>query len=138
MKDQLKLELKNSRVEIQRVHQIIREFARRHDLSANVLNAVELALEEHLTNIISYGFSDAAEHPIRLRLALLDDEIRVEVEDEGRPFNPLKHPAPDTSIPLEAKPIGGLGIHLMRKMMDALEYSRREGRNILVMKKRFW
>jgi serine/threonine-protein kinase RsbW len=137
MRDQLEVELKNSRVEIQRVHQIIREFGRRHNLSAEVLNAVELTLEEHLTNIISYGFSDAVEHPITLRLALLDDEMRLEVEDDGRPFNPLEHPAPDTSIPLEAKPIGGLGIHLMRKMMDAIEYSRCEGRNILVMKKRF-
>src|SRR6185436_5473292 len=102
----------------------------------DILNAVELSLEEHLMNVISYGYSDPAEHEIILRLTLAEDELWIEIEDDGAPFNPLEYPAPDTAVPLEAKPVGGLGIHLMRKMMTALEYSRFEGRNILVMKKR--
>ena len=62
--------------------------------------------------------------------------MRVAVEDDGEPFNPLEAAEADTSKPLEERAIGGLGVHLVRKLTDALEYQRHEGRNLLVMKKR--
>jgi serine/threonine-protein kinase RsbW len=62
--------------------------------------------------------------------------MKVEVEDDGQPFNPLEAPEADTTKPLEERTLGGLGIHLVRKLMDDLEYRRHEGKNLLVMKKR--
>ena len=63
------------------------------------------------------------------------EEVRVDVEDDGQPFNPLAAPEADTTKPLEERTIGGLGIHLVRKLMDGLEYQRQEGKNLLLMKK---
>jgi len=60
----------------------------------------------------------------------------VEVSDNGKPFNPLDHPEPDLNQPLEERPIGGLGIHLIRKFVDQLAYRRDAGRNILTLRKR--
>jgi anti-sigma regulatory factor (Ser/Thr protein kinase) len=93
-------------------------------------------LEEVLANVISYGYDDAGEHEIMLRLSCTGEEITAEVEDGGRPFNPLAAAPPDTSKSLEDRPVGGLGIHLVRALMDAVEYSQQQGRNLLVMKKR--
>jgi anti-sigma regulatory factor (Ser/Thr protein kinase) len=62
-------------------------------------------------------------------------ELRIEVEDDGRPFDPLAHSAPDLSQPLDKRPVGGMGIHMIRKSMDRVEYRRADGKNILTMTK---
>lgn len=94
-----------------------------------------LALDEILTNVISYGYNDGLEHIIYIRGCVSKETITVEVEDDGRPFNPLDAPEPDVTASIEERPIGGLGIHLVRKLTDHQEYHRREGKNLLVMKK---
>jgi anti-sigma regulatory factor (Ser/Thr protein kinase) len=104
-------------------------------LAPKTLHDIQLAVEEHLTNILKYGFDDQAEHRIRVRVLAEATELRIEVEDDGRPFDPLKHPSPDLSQPLEARPVGGLGIHMMRKSMDRIDYRRTDEKNILVMTK---
>jgi anti-sigma regulatory factor (Ser/Thr protein kinase) len=100
------------------------------------LHEVQLALEEHLTNILNYAFDNQDEHQISVGVQATATELRVEVEDDGRAFDPLKHPAPELSQPLNARPVGGLGIHMMRKSLDRIEYRREDGKNILVMIKR--
>jgi serine/threonine-protein kinase RsbW len=60
--------------------------------------------------------------------------MKVEVEDDGRPFNPLEAPPPDIGKPLAEREVGGLGIHLVRKMMDELEYRRENDKNLLILK----
>jgi anti-sigma regulatory factor (Ser/Thr protein kinase) len=95
-----------------------------------------LALVEWLTNVVAYSYEDEAEHRIRVRLTREDDCVRVEVQDDGRRFNPLEHPPTDISIPLAEKPIGGLGIHMIRHLMDSVHYKRRGGKNVLTMTKR--
>jgi len=62
-------------------------------------------------------------------------EMRVEVEDDGKPLNPLEASEADTTQSLEDRAVGGMGIHLVRKLTDGLEYRRHEGRNLLVMRK---
>ncbi len=136
MNDQLELTLANQRSEVARLQDQLEAFARQHGLAARVLHDVQLALEEHLTNILSYGYGDKLEHQIRVRIQFSAPELRVEVEDDGRPFNPLERPAPELSKPIEERPVGGLGIHMMRKSLDGMEYRREGGKNILVMIKR--
>ena len=63
-------------------------------------------------------------------------QARVEVEDDGRAFNPLDLPPVDTTVPLEQRPVGGLGVHMIRQLMDSVEYRRADGRNILTLTRR--
>ena len=111
-------------------------FAQANQLPAVVVRAADLALEEHLTNVMNYAYDDAQPHQIRVRLAVEHGHLLIEVEDDGKPFNPLQASEVDTSVPLEQKPIGGLGIHLMRRFMDELHYHREGNRNVLGMRKR--
>jgi len=136
MTSELELTLANQQAEVARLQDQLEAFARQHGLAESALHEVQLALEEHLTNILSYGYEDQREHLIRVRIQLHGPELLVEVADDGRPFNPLETPAPDLSKPIEARPIGGLGIHMIRKSVDQLKYRREAGRNILVMTKR--
>jgi anti-sigma regulatory factor (Ser/Thr protein kinase) len=111
-------------------------FARQQNLPAVVRHAAEVALEEHLTNIMSYAYEDTLPHEIRVRLELEEGCLAIEVEDDGRAFDPLQRPQVDTSLPLEKKPVGGLGIHLIRRFMDDVQYCRKANKNILRLRKR--
>lgn len=127
--------LQNLRGEKKRLLQALETFAAEHGLPAKVRQAADLALEEHVTNVLNYAYADSAPHEIRVRLSCDEHTLHVEVEDDGRAFNPLQVPPVDTSIPLEERPLGGLGIHLMREFMDGLDYRREAGRNVLHMTK---
>jgi serine/threonine-protein kinase RsbW len=137
MNGTLEIRLANRLEELGRVADLLAEFVHVHEVPATVLPAADLALSELLTNVISYGHSDGAEHEIKVQLAKDDRGLAIEIEDDGIPFNPVDHPPVDTSLALEDKPIGGLGIHLVRKMMDTMEYERRDGKNILTLRKVF-
>jgi anti-sigma regulatory factor (Ser/Thr protein kinase) len=113
----------------------LERFFGEHELPSRALHELQLAVEEHLTNICSYGFADDAAHTIIARIALVRGAVCVEVEDDGRAFNPLSHPAPDLALSIDERPIGGLGIHMIRKSVDALEYRRERDRNVLMMRK---
>jgi anti-sigma regulatory factor (Ser/Thr protein kinase) len=128
------VELKNNLSEIERVARIADDSGRRQQSNAETSHNVKVALDEILTNIISYAYDDTREHIIVIRLSLDQEKLTVEVEDDGRPFNPLNVPEPDTKELLEERPIGGLGIYLVRKLVDELEYRRQNDRNILIMR----
>jgi sigma-B regulation protein RsbU (phosphoserine phosphatase) len=132
-RESIVVELKNNLPEIERLARITDDFGLRHQLNETSHN-VKVALDEILTNVISYAYDDAREHIIVIRLSLDQEKWTVEVEDDGRPFNPLNAPEPDTKQLLEERPIGGLGIHLVRKLIDELEYRRQNNRNILTMR----
>src|SRR5690349_21788383 len=97
--------LLNRPAEIARLQDQLEALARERGFSTKVLHDLQIAVEEHLTNILNHAFSDQQEHQIKVRLLPGDAEICVEVEDDGRPFNPLEHPAPDLSLPLAQRPI---------------------------------
>ena len=128
MPNTMELILLNRRSEIPRLQDLLESFARDHKFPSKVLHDVQLAVEEHLTNVLNYAFTDQGEHEIRIRLQPGESDLCIEVEDDGRPFNPLEHPTPDFSLPLDQRPIGGLGIHMIRKSMDRLEYRRKSVR----------
>ena len=128
--------LRNELAETRRIGGWVEDFARHLQLSASVRQAFDLALVECVTNIISHGYEDASEHWVLIRFLSAPGEARVEVEDDGRAFNPLSIPAVDTNAPLESRPIGGLGVHLIRRCMDEVRYRRENGRNILTLIKR--
>jgi len=132
----LTLHLKNDLAEIERVGEAVEALCHESVVSAETLYAIKLALDEILTNVISYGYDDGAEHEIAVQLTLADRELYMEITDDARPFNPVEAPTPNVAAPLQDKPLGGLGIHLVRTLMDRLEYKREHERNILIMTKK--
>jgi anti-sigma regulatory factor (Ser/Thr protein kinase) len=113
----------------------VASFAAAGGLSPVVRNAFDLSLEEWVTNVISYGYEDRTPHWITLRFFVDGTSARVEVEDDGRPFDPLSCPPVDIAASLDERGIGGLGIHLIRRLMDSVEHRRVDGRNLLVLTK---
>ncbi|HRU07721.1 MAG TPA: ATP-binding protein [Candidatus Brocadiia bacterium] len=93
--------------------------------------ATELTLEEMVTNIIKYGYDDTLKHEILVRMAADKDFLTLVVEDDGHEFDPTAAPDPDTTKPLSERKIGGLGIHLVRSMVENMTYRREGGRNFL-------
>jgi len=130
----IKLESKVS--EIGRLSEIVNEFGQNHQLTDDCLFAVNLALEEILINVIKHGYDNNSDREIQVRIWMSDDELRAEVEDDAPEFNPLELDAPDITKPLEEREIGGLGVHLVRTMMDRAEYKREGQKNILSIAKK--
>ena len=95
-----------------------------------------LALEELVTNCIKYGYDDQAEHVIHVQVELSPDGMTIVVEDDGHPFNPLEQVEPDTNLPVEERPLGGLGLHLLRKLSDRIDYAWKNGRNRVTLHKK--
>lgn len=96
-----------------------------------------LVLEEAVANVVAHAFAGLPRpHLIRVRLDITERLISAEVSDNGHPFDPTGAPGPDLTLPLERRDPGGLGIHLMRSMMDRLQYRRDAGSNILHLEKR--
>ncbi len=135
MSEPFTMVIKNQFSELQRAGRAIEAFGERHSVSARIMFNVNLAVDEILTNIISYGYPQGGDHEIIIRLSLDAGTLVVVIEDEARPFDPLHTKAPETEVPATERPIGGLGIHLVRKVMDRLEYRREEGKNVLTMTK---
>ena|SRR5262249_26895400 len=127
------IRIANRIAEMERVVELVDNFGADHQLSNEVMVALNVSLDEILNNIISYGYDDTLDHDIIVRIELRDGSVEVVVADDGKPFNPLLVPGPD----LAAKPrkVGGVGLHFVRKLTDQLEYARRDGINELRFRK---
>jgi serine/threonine-protein kinase RsbW len=128
--------LSNAAAELRQLEAWIQSFANAAQLSPTAHNAFDHALVEWITNVIAYAYDDGRQHWIEIRFLTDPSQARVEVEDDGREFNPLTQPPVDTTVPLEQRAVGGLGIHMIRQMMDSVEYRREGGRNVLTMTRR--
>ena len=93
---------------------------------------VQLAVEEAFTNTALHGYRDN-KGIIRICSRDIDDGMEVVIEDDGLPFDPTKLAAPVLTDDVEKRPIGGLGVHLMRKFMDGLKYEFKDGKNNLIL-----
>ncbi|MBI3232785.1 MAG: ATP-binding protein [Bacteroidetes bacterium] len=131
----LSVKITNQRPEIARLSGILEEFMDSHDVPMNVSFAIDLAMDELLTNIITYGFPEDGYHEIDIDFELSDEEIAVKITDDGIPFNPLEQEDADTTLSIDEREIGGLGIHLVKKTMNSMEYQRSGNKNVLTLKK---
>jgi serine/threonine-protein kinase RsbW len=119
--------------ELDRLTDAIERFCEANDIPPVPSTHLTLVLEELFTNMVGHGYPGAHPdgQPIRIVLAAEEGRVRVHVSDTGIPFDPLSVPTPDTSLGVDERAIGGLGVHFMRRMMTDLRYSRQDGRNIL-------
>jgi anti-sigma regulatory factor (Ser/Thr protein kinase) len=104
----------------------------------NLIYPLNLVLDEWLTNLISHAFKDDHPHDIFVTVEVGDEAVTMTVTDDGLPFNPVADaPAPPLEGEIEDRPIGGLGLHLIRRLMDGVNYeTRADGRNCLTLTKR--
>ncbi len=117
----------------------VEEFGAAHALPPKVVFHLTLVLDELVTNIISYGYADFDEHPIDVSIKLDQETITIRIEDDSEPFNILEAPEPELDTPLEERdrPIGGMGIHLVKNMVQSIKYTREDNKNVLLLTKRF-
>lgn len=128
--------IRADRSEIAKVTAAFAEFADAHALSASVRRSIHVALDEMLSNTLMHGFAGREGGEVTVETVLDTDRVCVTLTDDGRPFDPFAMAAPDTTLTTQARRIGGLGIHLVRHMMDEVTYHRRADRNVLVLAKR--
>jgi serine/threonine-protein kinase RsbW len=96
---------------------------------------INLVVEEALSNIIFYAFHDDKTHSIEISFSLHNNLLTIRITDDGTAFNPTLQLQPDVTLSALERPVGGLGIFLISKMMDTVHYTRRNNRNTLTLKK---
>lgn len=126
----------NDRRELARIGERVERFAGECRLPADHAASLNLVLDELVSNVIKYGYDDQALHEIQVTIEIQGDLLTVSVEDDGKPFNPIEAPLPNLDLPIEERPIGGLGVLLIRSLVDVVDYRRERGRNIVTLKKR--
>lgn len=104
-------------------------------IDPNVVTKVNIVFDELLSNIIKYSYSEEGNNSIYVDVGYDGKSLNIQIRDEGLPFNPFQVTPPDFSIPLDERPIGGLGIHLVKNLMDTYQYKRVNQENIITMSK---
>lgn len=132
----LTLSLEPRLSELESLRRALLDFGERHGLDKKCILETNLALDELFTNIVSYGCCEGARQQIRISLVCEPESMTITVQDNGPAFNPIEAEPPDTDCGIERRRVGGIGIHLVKNMMDDLAYQRAGDRNILKMKKR--
>jgi anti-sigma regulatory factor (Ser/Thr protein kinase) len=117
----LRMTLRHDLAELARLRRVAAPFLEECGASPRTMYRTSLALEEAVSNVVRHA---RGVHAIGVELAMADEGVDLVIEDDGPAFDPLEVPPPDTSMPLEERPIGGLGIHLLRQMTDGIRYER--------------
>ena len=113
----------------------IRNSAEDHGFNNERVNQIQIAAEEALVNVISYAYRDNDGNIEIICDAREDDSLAIKIMDWGIPFDPLSQPEPDTQAPMEEREVGGLGIYMIRNVVDEVDYKRINDRNILTLTK---
>ena len=134
MRESLTLSLPNRLSELPRLAEAVIAFLQSEGLSREVIDTMHLALDELVANVIRWGYDDGQEHQVHVKASVDATQVRVVIEDDGRPFDPSSIPPPDILRALEHRSEGGLGIHLVRTMVNEVIYERVGGRNVVEVK----
>ena len=129
------LTLKNDLADLEKLQSFLEEIRQALVFSKKCLFETNLALEELFSNVLSYGFNNHTDHLIKITISAAQGVLNIRVEDDGKPFNPLKAKEPTLQYGIDNCALGGLGIHLVKQLMDDIRYKRFLNRNVLTMKK---
>lgn len=129
------IDFQNELDEVVRVAAFIEELGEELELRPALVNSLQLALEEAVVNVINYAYADGVKGEARLSVTADNNRITFTLTDSGYPFDPTAKVDPDLTASVEDRPVGGLGILLIKKMMDEVTYHYTDGKNMLVMSK---
>ena len=97
--------------------------------------SMNLALEEAVVNVMSYAYPQGIIGNVKIEAKANEKRLKFTLSDTGTPFDPTKKEDADISLSVEERPIGGLGIYLVRQIMDSVNYERIGGKNVLTLRK---
>lgn len=127
--------LKNDVSDVPLLDAFVKEICSAIQLDEATATNVCLAVEEAVVNVMRYAYSDGSKGEIRVSATASSDKLTFEIRDDGKPFDPTAAENPDITLSARQRPIGGLGIFLMRQYMDAMSYKREFDSNVLTLTK---
>ena len=125
------IKIMNKISEMPKVIKHFETFATGNDMSLSVAQKFNIVLDELLNNIISYAFNDGDEHYILVKFQLKYLRLIITIEDDGIPFNPFRNESPNIELSISERNIGGLGVHIVKNLVDEYHYIRQSNRNII-------
>ncbi|MCY4120295.1 MAG: ATP-binding protein [Acidobacteria bacterium] len=135
--DEMRMELSPRLSAISSLAEVIEEFGKNHNIPDAPIYFVNLEIDELMTNYVAYAFRKVRKPRMNVILRTFADKLVLVVEDSGPPFNPLETEEPDLSAGIEERRIGGMGLHLVRKYPDHIDYQCVDDRNILTLEHKF-
>ena len=131
------LTLENDVKRVTELNSFVESVTSRLSLEASMAQQVKLAVEEAVVNVMNYAYPIGTSGEITIEAQASTTDLRFIITDKGKPFDPTEAPAADTTLNVEDRSIGGLGIFLVRELMDSINYERADGQNILTLKKQY-
>lgn len=125
--------LTNDVQEVPRLNVFVDEVCEDMGCDMETTMRMNLAIEEAVVNVIDYAYPSGTVGSIDIKVTIYDNHMEFVISDSGTPFDPTKKEDVDISLPVEERRIGGLGIHLVKQLMDKINYERKDGRNILTL-----
>ena len=132
---QRSLTLPNDVETIPELNVFIDSVAEEIGLDMSLTMSLNLAIEEAVVNVMEYAYPQGEHGDVTIDVTATDQWLQFILTDSGTPFDPTKKEEADTSLSAEERPIGGLGIFLVRQLMDSIEYAFKDGKNVLTLKK---
>ena len=128
--------LANDVQEVPRLADFVDEVCEALGFDMSVTMQMNLAIEEAVVNVMNYAYPAGHKGNVRIEAHANDMRLKFTIIDSGTPFDPTAKEEVDTTLSAEERPIGGLGIHLVRQLMDSINYERIDGKNVLTLRKK--
>lgn len=133
---QRSITLPNNVQEVPRLAEFIDEVCECLEFDMTLTMQLNLAIEEAVVNVMDYAYPVGTVGDVNIDVLADDEQVKFIISDSGTPFDPTAKDDVDTTLSVEERRIGGLGIHLVRQLMDTIEYARTDGKNILTLCKK--
>ncbi len=133
MMDELHVSLSPRLSAVRSLAQMVEEFGDANKLPDQQIYMINLALDELITNTVSYGLRGVTRPRIEITLQVGETSLALTMEDNGQPFDPTANPDPDLSSAVDERPVGGLGLHLIKTFADRVNYEYVNGKNRLTL-----
>ncbi len=122
---------------LEQLNEALDDFAEREGWPGKLLMQIRLVLEELIINVVNYGHEEGETGAISITMTTDEENLSIRIVDDGKPFDPFNEaPLPDLDASLEDRRVGGLGVHLVRTLMDHVEYRRDGEQNCVTISKR--
>jgi serine/threonine-protein kinase RsbW len=133
----INVRVRNDVADLANVAEIVDRVGVEAGIPTRTVVQLQVVLDEILSNIIKYAWPTGGSHEFSLGIDVREGGVEITIIDDGRPFNPLAHVAPKPAPPGRRPVPGGVGIHLVGKLVDGLEYARVDGCNRVTLTKRY-
>ena len=133
MSRQLSVSIRNKHSEIQKIWEEFESFAKENQMANDIRRNTQIALDEIISNTIEYGYEKYSDDKIKVNFLIDQTNLVIEIIDNAKHYNILERDDPDISKSIEEKPIGGLGVHLVKSLMNEKKYDCINGKNHLTL-----